>query len=395
MTFRSVGTRSPQIQVRVDFDTDPADTPRTWTDVTTDVREIAWSRSGRNNELSRSEAGSLTALLDNRAGSYDPFGNPGVKRLRWIEVQASYAGTAYTRFTGLIESWDVCWPGFGADSTAEIRATDTFKALNLYSLEGLAWPVETTASRVQRTLDEVGVTWGIDMSTHGTVVATGTMSNGETALSHLLALEETENGVVFVDGAGAVQFQSRDYRTVNSGTAAATIGDQAGEIPYRDAHYISSDEDIWNSWQVTTPSGTVAAGTAADSISHYWRRDRSRALLIDDTATAEAARDWLLNRYKDPPPRVPSLELVGVAAPTFWPTILGLGNSDRVTWKRHAGYGGPTSDFYVERVSERVSPTDGWTVSLDLSPVVLTSYWLLEDAVYGLLEQTTFLGYSY
>src|SRR4051812_33820982 len=84
---------TPGLSVEIDFTNDPTNPTRVWTDITPDIRALTYTRSGRDDELQRTSAGTLTCTLDNRTGKYDPTNTtspywPGVKRMRWIRVRA-------------------------------------------------------------------------------------------------------------------------------------------------------------------------------------------------------------------------------------------------------------------------------------------------------------------
>lgn len=398
--FYFIAEAAPFLSVEIDFTNDPTGSTRNWETVTGDVRSLQITRSGRNNELQRTEAGTMQAVLDNRLGKYDPANvngphYPNVKRMRWMRVRASYGGTIYERWRGLIETWIVRWPGSGQDSLVEIRGTDVFKVLNLFSLDGQSYASEAEYVRVQNVLDDVGgIEYTVDTNADDTIVASGTLTESDMALAHLLNVEETENGTLFAEGDGKVVFQSRQWRTLNSDESVATIGDDPtqDEIPYRDASYEYPDDDVWNSWAVTPSGGTAEIATDTASTAAYFTRPRTRSLLVTSQAIAANAAQALVLRYANPDPRVTALELLGTAAPTTWPDILSLVNSNRVQWIRRADYGTINEEFFVERVSDRIRPGD-WTVSVELSPSTSNDVWLLGNATYGLLGQTTALSY--
>jgi hypothetical protein len=390
----------PHIRIDIDFTNDPTNPTRVWTCVTEDVRTLSYVLDGRNHELQRTEPGTLNALLNNRHGDYDPTNHtsphyPGVKRMRWIRVRARWGVTDYVRWTGLIETWRQEWPSSGKDATVRITAVSALKVLNLYDLDGKSYGSQLTSARVGAVLADAGVAVGTIDTGKSTVVASGVFSRGSSALEHLLQVEETENGLLFANGDGSIDFQNRHYRLLNSGTPVATIGDVAGEIRYRDGTLDLDDADIWNSVSVT-PSGGIAVevGDAVSQLAHYTRR-LNRSSLSSDTAEAQSAAEYLRNRYGDPSPRVPEVVLIGALDPSTWPTILAAKNSQRYTWKRRAGAHTITQDVFVERIADSITLTPhlAWEISLQLSPADGQAGWVLGDSVYGILGSTTVLTY--
>lgn len=416
-----VSATAPRLVVEVDFTNDPTNPTRVWTDITADVRQIQYTRAGRNTELQRTAAGTLSALLDNRAGSYDPTNPgspyyPGVKRMRWIRVRAvfvgsggtygaglygdsSYNGTGgaaaviYPRWQGLIETWNQSWPGAGTDATVSITATDAFKVLNLFDLNGLSFPAQQTSDRVIAGLAAAGITVSTVATGQTSIVADGPFSQGSSALSHLLQVEETENGLLYAEGDGTVVFQDRYYRLLHSGSSVATIGDVDGEIPYRDGELDLDDADVWNEVSVT-PSGGVAqiADDLVSQASNYTRR-LNRDSLCADAGEALSAAQYLVGLYGNPAPRIPQVEVLGAADTSKWPTILAAKNSDRFTWKRRASGHTISEDVFVEQVSDTVVPGTSWQVTFEMSPASAQTFWILENSTFSVLDTSTVPAY--
>jgi hypothetical protein len=372
----------PEISVEIDFTNNPTNPTRTWTSVTADVRDIAYTRGGRNHELQRTEAGTLTCVLDNRAGDYDPSNTgsphyPGVKRMRWIRVRARWDEIIYPRWQGLIETWEQEWPSSGKDAIVRVDATDTFKVLNLFDLFGLSYGEQDTGDRVADVLASTGVLSSTIDTGQTTIIPSGTFPEGSLGLSHLLQVEESENGLVFAEADGGITFQNRHYRLLNSATSEDTIGDDTGEIPYRSASANLDDADIYNSVTVTPAGGTPETATDTSSQEAHYTRKLSRDILTSSQTEARSAAEYLVGRYADPSQRIPDVELLGVQ------------DSQRYTFKRRADANTISEDVFVERVGDRVTPGTAWDVRLQLSPADSQSSWVLGDATYSVLGSTT------
>lgn len=395
------GGRNPRyadLCVEIDFTNDPSDSTRVWTDVTEDVRELSYVLDGRNDALQRTSTGSLQMTLNNRAGDYDPTNAsgayyPGVKRLRWIRVRSQWDGVEYPEWQGLIESWTQAWPEAGKDATVTVTAATALKALNLFDLGGRHYSAQRTDQRVSAVCADVGVAGTFDTGI-SSVVDSGTFTDGSSALSHLQDVEETENGRLFTTADALVTFQSRHYRLLNSSTSRGTIGDAAGEVPYRPASaaLVSDDQNIWNRAIVTPSGGTAETATDDTSIATYFERTLTRSILTSDQSEARSAAQFLVGLYGDPAPKLPKLTLIPVAAPAQWPTVLGLVNSNRVTFKRRA-VAAITQDGFVEQKATRILPGILWDVDVQLSAAPDQAGWNLGDAVYGLLGESTVLVY--
>ena len=395
-----ITTLYPQIAVEIDFATAPGDTPRTWTNVTENVRNVSYSRGGRTHELQRTDAGTLTCVLDNRTGDYDPTNTggayyPNVKRMRWIRVMAKWGSVEYPRWAGLIESWQQDWPSGGADATVVVRAVDAFKILALYDLGGQSFPEALSGDRVAAVLAAVNVPYSADTGNTTIVASDDPISVGTKALGHLQDVVESENGLLFADRSGEIVFQDRAWRNTNAQalTSVATIGDAGGtEIPYRAGTLDSDDAEVWPTVEVTPSGGTAETAYDAASRANHYDRVLTRSILSSSQTEALAAAQWLSRLYADPSPRIPQVELLPQNYVASWPTVLGIENSQRFTWIRRAA-ATIQQDVFVERVAESASPGRGWTISVQFSPASDQTYWLLGSAGFSELGETTYAGY--
>ena len=137
-SFHALGSHAsdfPLLLVEVAFASSPTAASQTWTDVTDYVRALS-IRRGRDHELQRAEAGTLSVVLDNRDRRFDPTYTsgayyPNVLPMRQIRVRAYWNGTVYDLFRGFVEQWPQAWPENGKDAVVEVTAFDALGALQL------------------------------------------------------------------------------------------------------------------------------------------------------------------------------------------------------------------------------------------------------------------------
>jgi hypothetical protein len=359
------------------------------------VRGLDYSSSGRSDELQRSSTGSCTALFSNRG---DVITNLNIQKRQWIRIRSQWLGVTYAEWQGIIESIPRKWPSMGLDATLEVRASGIFKVLKLYPLDGTTRPAERGDQRVAAWAALAGLTMGpVSTDTDLLDAVTTPFSTGTDALSSATAVEESENGQLVETRDGLLSFQGRHWRLVNSATSLATFGEGASQIPYRDdVEYVDDDALIATTVTVTPLSpGTPQVATDAAAAAARWNSTLTRDLLTSSNPIALAAAQWLLSFYSNPAPRLPqiSVELAAAAArgSGLVATLLGVNQSSRFTWKRNA----PTAisvDVFVEQIHESIRP-GSWQMSFDLSPAGDLTGWVLGDATYGLLGQTTKLNY--
>lgn len=411
------------------------------------MRTISYTLAGRQNELQRTEAGTLSCVLSNRDGRFDPTNDaspyaPGVKRTRWIRARSVWGGVIYPEWQGLIEAWDGEWPAGGKDATVSIQASDAFKPLNLFDLNGHAFEAQTTGERVIAVATAAQVQVGTTDTGESDLPAI-TFTSATSALSHLQSLEDNEAGLVYPDATGSLNFQDRHHRSLFNGDSLATIGDSGtasttasylvreedgsshiileetggnltteeslaasvGEIPYATtARFEYDDANIWNKVVVTpaqvpdssiTPTSETATNQA--SIDAHYERTLTKTLLSQSQTEALAAAQYYASLYAEPTERIPVCEVIGRAAPSFWPVILGAQNSDRFTWRRRPSTeGSPRTielDVYVERKTTSITPGNDWRVQFQFSPANAVRFWRLGVPGYSELGETTYLQF--
>ena len=206
-------------------------------------------------------------------------------------------------------------------------------------------------------------------------------------------LADSELGLLDVRGDGAIRFRRREAfeKLV---TSASTWGDGPGELAYADLQVRYDDADLHTAVTVTTEGGSRGSAEDTSATAAYGPRILERtqiALSGEDEAQGQA--EWLLSRYKAPALRVERLDIHGAADDSRLAQLLARDLGDRITVKRRPPGGGSpiVQESVIEQVNLSVKGT-GWRGSWSLVPWEPT-YWNLEDATYGLLNQTTRLGY--
>lgn len=106
-----------------------------WIDITRWVRgKVSMTRSSRQYELGRFEAGTATIRVDNSDGRFT-FGNasspyyPSIRPIVPIRVRAVWNGEIYPRWAGVVERWPMSWED-PALSQPEITCVDSMAVLS-------------------------------------------------------------------------------------------------------------------------------------------------------------------------------------------------------------------------------------------------------------------------
>lgn len=390
----------PDVFVEVAFSTNPGATP-VWVNISDYVVALS-IRRGRQHELDRDEAGTLSLLLRNDDGRFNPNNAsgpyyPNIYPMRQVRVYADYGKTIvgnpivrYQLFRGFIEGWPQTYQG-ELLSTVEVTAVDGFKVLSLTEVSG-SFAEELSSTRVDNVLNVVG--WpAADRS-----IATGRSLIQAVALEavgakeHLDTVVASENGRLFIAADGTLTFHSRH-------TAAATPYDtvqvalaESGSYRYLEGLVFSFDDaNIYNNIHMTREGGEEQEVNDATSVARYYTRSRrATGLLVTTDNEAYAAGEFLLARYKAPTLRPLSVEISPEAGGgSMWPYVLNLDLGQRVSITRTPpGSAAITQQAFIEGIEHQVPPgVKGWRTTWTLSPIgvdqQVAPFWVLGTAALG------------
>lgn len=391
----------PSIEVSIAFATDPAATP-TWTDVTSYVQSVTWRR-GRAHELDQYATGQLGLLLDNRDRRFEPeyAGSPyapNVVPMRRVRVQAVHSAVTYPLFAGSINNWAVDYPGDAdhwLDSDVSVSGMDGLGVLALARLTA-DFAQHSSLTRIGAVLDAVG--WpAADRSLGAAQQSVAAVSLTEaSALSHLQAVVEAENGAIFADRAGVITTFNRHNRLRPSPTYVATYSD-AGTLHYKKYKRGTAADRIVNDARVTRTDGTLQRVQHAASQTKYYPRSISKSggQQWRDTDAFRAA-SFYIGRYREP---LNMLELTidpHEGQDAHWVALLSLDLNSPVSVRKQPPGGGAdvTAPYYVDEMRITYTAVGGdWAGVFRLTPADTTAYWLLGVAGRSELGVTTLLAY--
>jgi hypothetical protein len=398
----------PTLFVQVAFVDPPltAIASNTFVDITTYVTNMS-IRRGRQDTLGRMEAGSAVITLDNSDRRFDPTNTagayyPNILPMRKIFIGATYSASAYSLFLGFIETWPQDIPG-GLDTTVTIRCVDAFKYFALAKLNG-SYASEYSNWAINTQLTALG--WPAadrELFSGNSQIQAGTFSN-TAALQHFQNVADVESGLFFMAGNGKATFHNRHYRltTSTSTTSQATFTDAAGgTLPYLNVASTYDDSQIWNEARVTRTGGVEQVAEDTTSQAAYFTRTLTKNLPILTDTEALGLAEWLVGLYALPIFRFTSVTLDGLMTDSLWPHMLGRTISERITIVQTppGAAGTITQSCYIESINHTIEASeDGvfWRTTFGVSSAEAlagSSFWILEDSVYGVLNSTTKLAY--
>jgi hypothetical protein len=270
--------------------------------------------------------------------------------------------------------------------------------LDHYNQGTIPWVGDTVATRAARYLTLVG--WpSADQDLNGATVLQQVALGRLPALTALQDLERAEQGQLYIDGIGKIEFRDRYWRYTDSHaiTSQATFGD-AGiglELGYSDLVTDGGEQFIANTVITQRFGGGEQTREDVTSQTMFYERTLSiTGLQNSDDADVGYIADWQLATHKNVIQRVTQLSVRPLGNPAaLFPVVLGLDIGQRVTVKRRPqGVGAVlTYTMLVEGIVHTFDATGEWTTTFYLSSAdstLLTGIY--DDAVYGLYDSAVF-----
>jgi hypothetical protein len=356
-------------------------------DITNRVRGLSLSR-GKNRDLDRFNAGTLSVEVNNEDRAFDPlyssspfFGNIVPRR----DVRVLTNGTA--QYVGKILDWNFSFEPNGRQS-ASLRAADGFTFLAQQELTPGTAVAQLTGARVNAVLSQPSVDWPVGER----VIDAGNSDLGAdvfdgNVLSYLQKVEQSEGGLLFMDKAGRVQFVDRlTTPTVDNVTVFA---DDGTGIPFAPATLDYGTEQLYNSITVTSP-GSTAVANGALSQTRYGIAELTVDTLIDDVDTVVGLADLLLSRFQEPQLRFQTVQVdIDALTPAQRAEVFALEIGDVAQVKLTPG--NPPVGTKVERygqiiqIAHDVSP-ESHQVTFGLGSLQ-TSLFVIGDAEFGTIGE--------
>ena len=359
-------------------------------DVSRFVSSVSVQR-GKNRELDRFSAGTLSVVLNNESRFFDPFGATEIDPIPRVPIRVTSGSVV--QFTGVVEDWDYSYEP-GGRSSALVRAADDLTRLARTSVvaSGTATP-ELSGARVNRVLDMDSVRWPEDhrFVDVGDSFLCSDVFEGQNALEYLQLVEVSEQGQLFVGKGGDLVFRSRTSATPRTGDVLVFADDGSG-VPYNQVQVNYGTELMVNRVTVSAPLSTAVAENVSSQTT-FGVISEELTVLCASASVVQNIADFVVARFGEPEYRFETLliDVDGLAAGQV-ADVLALEIGDVVEVKfTPNGVGAPIDRFaQVIGVSHEVGPMSH-QVSLRLSSLEF-AFFVLDDVVFGILD-TNHLGF--
>jgi hypothetical protein len=275
-----------------------------FSDIPQGVVSVSTSR-GRNRDLERTNAGSLSVTLRNQDRFFDPTNtdSPFVKFVVPRKPVKVFTD-GFPVFTGFIDDWSFTYAPSG-ESSASFQASDAFGIFARNINSGGSAAEEATGARIERVLDQATVNWPAvdrDIDTGNSILAAGVLEDN--VLSYLSdSVEASEQGLLFMSKDGDVAFRQRTVPPVSD---AVQFTDSGVGIAYDDVQISFGTDLMVNQAVVTFPGGTATAENLSSQV-NYGITERSLDTQLSTLAQAQPIADYLVARYAEPEYRIASV----------------------------------------------------------------------------------------
>jgi hypothetical protein len=187
--------------------------PITWHEVTCDIRSMATS-AGRERLTSRYEVGqcSLGILNDSGEFTYRPEHPWGLRPGRFIKVEATYGGTMYPTFFGIIDGMEDTYTLDG-HALMVLNAVDVSSLLSNQTVPSMSSPSTMQLSGTRFYQLVTGTAWHPSqlLWQQGVYEQRGITANGRTVRDELGLIADSEGGYFFANRSGVLRYYARTW----------------------------------------------------------------------------------------------------------------------------------------------------------------------------------------
>jgi hypothetical protein len=370
------------------------------------------ARRGRRDVGDTFSAGTMTFTIQDVDGIFNPFdenspyydtaeSKPGLAPLRAVRlIRYSSTNVPESLFSGYVVNYDYNFALGGLD-TVTVYCADQFYLLAQTYLNELNVTAETSGERIETVLDlpEVDFPAGARNIATGTVnlghADAYTVPAGTNVLQYITQINETaEFGRVFMSRSGVLTFQDRIGNTLSA--SVADFHDDGTNYKYNGVGISFEADAVVNRSVVTALNGNTATASDATSIATYFIQTSNISnSLLHEQPSIDTAASYLLN--PEPEARYTSVETQFLMLTTAQrDTLATLEIGDTITIEKTFPSGAGTTELAqelsVEGIEHYLDFRTGHRVLYSTAPTTIVFELILDDAVYGTIDEENVLG---
>ena len=369
-------------------------------------------KRGRRDIGDTFSAGTMTFTIQDVDGIFNPFdtnspyydtaeSQPGLAPLRQVKlIRYNASNVAEYLYSGFVVNYDYNFALGGLD-TVTVYCADQFYLLAQTYMDEFNPSPELSGARINTVLSLPEV----DFPIASRDIATGTVNLGHDAsynvpagtnvLQYIAQINDTaEFGRVFMSRDGVLTFQDRIGSTLSA--SVADFHDDGTNYKYNGVGISFEADSVVNRTVVTGLNGNTATASDATSIATYFIQTNSITnSLLHEQGQIDAAADYLLN--PSPEARYTSVETAFLMLTTPQrDTLATLEIGDTITIEKTFPSGAGTSqlaqELTVEGIEHYLDFATGHRVLYSTAPTTIVTEFILDDAVYGVLDALNALG---
>lgn len=370
-------------------------------------------KRGRRDEGDQFSAGTMSFTLNDTLadGVFNPFDQdspyydatvPGLAPMREVRlIRYDNANNPEYLFVGNIVNYDYSF-NLGENDTVTVFCADAFYKLANTQLAGQNPTKEMSDVRITWLLDEINYPTGAarDINPDNVTELGGgsqyAISEGTNVKSYLDEIQQVEQGRIYIDRDGV--FVSEPRVGVTLASPVATFSDNgSGGIRYQGLGISFQAEDVINRATVQAGPNTPQMAEDLPSQAAYFLKSVTLAnTLLHDSTQALDLADYLLE--PEPEPRFTDVEtqFSGISAAADRDTVAIIDIGDTIEIEKHVLIGGVstlrTEVLSVEGVEHAINLLTGHTARFYTAPTVIAYELILDDAVYGRIDENNVLG---
>ena len=349
-------------------------------------------RRGRTDYTQPYRAGTAVLVLRNLDGELDPDNSAGtyygeILTGRRIKITSNKGSLLYEQsvYVGFIVDYQLNYDISG-QATVTISCADGLAELAQRNIPSTSVSAELTGARVTTILGlpAIDYTYATDIDTGYSTCAAGTASGN--ALTYLFQVATTEQGALFVDKQGTLQFVDR-YELLNPSTL--TFSDDGGGTNYERITRLVTQTELYNELAANRPAAADVVRDNTTNQATYGVRflDLGEVLFASDGEVTDML-DYALVRYSSTSPRVSQVTtFLDPKSQLAVSQLLLLDLTASVTVEFTPPNVAQLSlDSSIESIEHQYTYGAGWRVTFGLTPRDTSNYLVLDDAVLGRLD---------
>jgi len=347
--------------------------------------------------LDDSLAGGILNPLYSSSPFVDPAGQFTLAPLRRVSFgRYNSLNTFVELFAGQIVNYDYSYE-LGGNNTVMVYCADDFYLLAQTSMDEFNVSEELSSARLSAILDLPEVAYPLasrDIST-GTQTLGGaaayTIANGTNVKAYIDQIQAAEQGRIFMARNGVLNSDPRIGNTISA--PVADFHDDGTQIPYNNLAITYNADQIVNRASVQHLGATspeVADDLASQAKYLIQTVSITDSLLHNATAAATLASYLLIGE--------PEATFTGVQTDYLMlttpqrETLALVDIGDTITITNTIAGGEVAQELSVEGVEHRIDFVTGHRVTYYTAPTVIVFELILDDPVYGTLDELNVLG---